>query len=127
MNIDDDKVHEVLKFIANKVGDLDINLTTECYSANGITWCTPVVKDFWSFYALRNSHSSWIDVLLVKKNGDIGYKRRRLLETFLKKSAEGQDIYVANDASFDADDILVLKKNSSLESILVEMDLEKCI
>ena len=126
MSIDDDKAHDILKFIANKVGDLDINLTTESCAENGMTWCTPIVKDFRSFYALSNALPSWIDVLLVKKNGDISYKRRRLLETFLKKSAEGQDIYVANDASFDADDILVLKKNSSLESILIEMDLEKC-
>ena len=127
MNIDDDKVHEVLKFIANKAGGLDIDLTTENDADHGMTWCTPLVKDFWSFYALSNAHHmSWIDVLLVKKYEDINYKRRRILETFLKKSAEGQDIYVANDASFDADDILVLKKNSSLESVLVEMDLERC-
>ena len=125
MNIDDGKVHEVLKFIANKVGDSDINFTTESNDKNGITWYTPIVKDFWSFYALDHAHHmSWIDVLLVKKNEDINYKRRCFLETFLKISAKGQDIYVA--ASFDKDDILVLKKNSSLESILVEMDLESC-
>lgn len=59
----------------------------------------------------------------MKKNEDINCKRRCVLETFLKKSAEGQDIYAA---SFNSDDILVLKKNSSLESILVEMDLERC-
>ena len=124
MNIDNDKVHEVLKFIANKVGNLDINFTTESSDKNGITWCTPIVKDFWLFYALDHAHHmSWIDVLLVKKNEDISYKRRCILETFLKISAEGQDIYVT---SFDLVDILALKKTSSLESILVEMDLERC-
>lgn len=124
MNIDDEKVHEVLKFIANKTGGLDIDFTSESTDKNGITWCTPIVKDFWSFYALDYMHhKSWIDVLLVKKNEDINCKRRSVLETFLKKSAEGQDIYAA---SFDSADILVLKKNSNLESILVEMDLERC-
>lgn len=124
MNIDDGKVHEVMKFIANKAGDLDIGFTTEINTKNGMTWCTPIVKDFWSFYALDYMHRmSWIDMLLMKKNEDINCKRRRVLETFLKKSAEGQDIYAASD---NADDTLVLKKNSSLESILVEMDLERC-
>lgn len=55
-NIDDSKVHEVLKFIANKAGDLDINFTAESNDKNGMTWCTPIVKDFWSFYALDYMH-----------------------------------------------------------------------
>lgn len=126
MNVTDEEVHNILKFIANKANSEDIDLETKFGGNNDIIWYMPTTKTGWSFYALdKNNCMGWIDIGIAKKDkDDINAKRKCLLDDFLKKSAKGLSIYVAN--SGNEEDLLVLSKNSTLESILIEMDLERC-